>query len=71
MPGGPDPHIFTVDEVATYLKVPKSTVYKLAQEGKIPAQKVGKHWRFHKATIDEWVSNRNDGTADEAEEAEE
>ncbi len=49
--------ILTIDELSTYLKIPKSTVYKLAQEGKIPGQKVGKHWRFRKEAIDRWLEN--------------
>jgi excisionase family DNA binding protein len=32
------------------------SVYKLAQEGRIPCQKVGRHWRFHKAALDAWLS---------------
>jgi len=49
--------MMTVDEVATYLKIPKSSIYKLAQEGKIPCQKVGRHWRFHRETINLCLSN--------------
>lgn len=44
--------VFTIDELAAYLKLAKSTTYKLAQEGKVPGQKVGRHWRFHRAVID-------------------
>ena len=51
--------IMTIEEVADYLKIPKSTVYKLAQEGKIPCQKVGRHWRFHKKAIEHWIINSN------------
>ena len=47
--------IMTIEEVADYLKIPRSTVYKLAQEGKIPCQKVGRQWRFRKRTIDKWL----------------
>lgn len=47
--------VFTIEELATYLKIPKSTIYKLAQEGKLPGQKVGKHWRFRKEAIDRWL----------------
>jgi excisionase family DNA binding protein len=47
--------VLTIDELATYLKVAKSTLYKLAQEGRVPGQKVGKHWRFSKASIDRWL----------------
>jgi excisionase family DNA binding protein len=51
--------IMTIEEIAEYLKIPKSTVYKLAQEGKIPCQKVGRHWRFRKNTIDNWLDMRS------------
>jgi len=47
--------ILTIDELAQYLKVSKSTLYKLAQDGRVPGQKVGRHWRFRKATIDRWL----------------
>jgi len=53
--------IMTIEEVADYLKIPKSTVYKLAQEGKIPCQKVGRHWRFRKDTIDKWLDESSGG----------
>ena len=45
--------VITIDELAEYLQVSKSSLYKLAQEGKVPGQKVGKHWRFHKEMIDQ------------------
>jgi excisionase family DNA binding protein len=47
--------IMKIEEAAEYLRVPLSSLYKLAQEGKIPCQKVGKHWRFRKETIDHWL----------------
>ena len=51
--------ILTVDEAAEYLKIPRSSVYKLAQQGKIPAQKVGRHWRFHRDTLVDWIAGKN------------
>ncbi len=53
--------ILTVDEISDYLKIPRSTIYKLVREGKIPAQKIGRHWRFRKETIDRWLGERNKG----------
>ena len=47
--------IMGIEGLAKYLEVPKSTLYKLAQEGKVPGQKVGKHWRFHRDAIDDWL----------------
>ena len=49
------PEVMTIDDLAAYIQVSKSSIYKLAQEGRVPAQKVGKHWRFRKAVIDEWL----------------
>ena len=48
--------ILTVDEISDYLKIPRSTIYKLVREGKIPAQKIGRHWRFRKEAVDSWLS---------------
>ncbi len=48
--------ILTVEEAADLLKIPRSSVYKLAQQGKIPAQKVGKHWRFNRKTLLNWIA---------------
>ena len=47
--------VLTIDELADYLRISRSTLYKLAQEGRIPCQKVGRHWRFRKQAIDRWL----------------
>lgn len=47
--------ILTVSEVARLLRVPKSTVYKLARLGQLPASKIGKHWRFLRRDLEAWV----------------
>ena len=47
--------ILTIEELSEYLRISKSTLYKLVREGKIPSQKVGRHWRFHKDNIDRWL----------------
>lgn len=52
-----DPPVMTLVEVADYLRIPKASLYKLAQQGRIPCQKVGKHWRFRKAALEQWLSN--------------
>ncbi len=49
--------VMTVEEVAEYLRIPRSSVYKLAQEGRIPCQKAGRRWRFHRQAIDRWLGN--------------
>ncbi len=54
-----DGEILTVMEVARFLRVPKSTVYKLARVGELPASKIGKHWRFLRRDIHEWMHSRS------------
>jgi PTS system nitrogen regulatory IIA component len=48
--------IMTLEEVAKYLKVKPQTIYTWAQDGKIPAAKLGKEWRFRKSVIDRWFN---------------
>lgn len=45
----------TAEEVAIYLRLPLSTVYKLVQEKRLPGFKVGKHWRFRLESIRGWI----------------
>lgn len=49
--------VLTLNEVAEYLRIPRSTAYKLAQEGKLPGQKVGRQWRFHRGVVDRWLGD--------------
>ena len=51
----------TLDELAKYLRMKKVTIYKHAQESKIPGFKVGSKWRFKKATIDKWITEKENG----------
>ena len=56
--------ILTIEELSTYLKIPKSTLYKLVREGKIPSQKIGRHWRFHKSAINNWLEEMRSNDPD-------
>lgn len=48
----------TAEEVASYLRIPLSTVYKLTLDQRLPAFKVGKHWRYKKQSIHDWVDHQ-------------
>lgn len=50
--------VLTIEDLAAYLKIPKSTLYKLVREGGIPSQKIGRHWRFRKEAIDVWLGKK-------------
>lgn len=48
--------IMTVREVADFLRLKEATVCRLASEGKLPGVKVGKSWRFDRASLERLVS---------------
>lgn len=51
----PESKILTLEELATYLRVHRSTIYRLLKHKKLPgAFKIGSDWRFNLETIDEW-----------------
>lgn len=60
MPGdGRDPlDLLTPDDVAGLLKVPKSTVYALCRERRIPFVKVGRRYVFQRAALAAWIDEQ-------------
>ena len=59
----------TLDELAEYLKLSRTKLYRMAQKGEIPASKVGAQWRFDRDEIDAWMkSQRRSGTASQRKE---
>ncbi len=54
-----------IQQIASYLQISREKVYKLAQQGRIPASKIGGQWRFKKDRIDKWLEEKEgaNGTA--------
>jgi len=52
--------ILDIEGLSEYLDVSKSTLYKLAQDGKLPGQKVGRNWRFRKDSINKWLDDNTE-----------
>ncbi len=52
-----DSGFMTVKEVSEYLRVSRASIYRLIKERKIPVSRIGKHFRFRKRTIDEWLTH--------------
>ena len=48
----------TLKDVAELLKLSEKTIYRLAQQGEIPAFKVGGSWRFRASDIQQWVAKQ-------------
>ena len=55
--------LMTLEEVASYLRVTKKTIYRLLERNGIPAMKAGRQWRFDKASIDVWLRQSSAETA--------
>jgi excisionase family DNA binding protein len=53
--------ILTIEEVAAYLRLTPQTIYRWAQEKRIPAVKLGKEWRFRRSVIDRWFDDQLSG----------
>ena len=49
------PDVMTVTELAEFLRLPLSSVYRLVREGAIPGRKVGRHWRFYRKAMEQWL----------------
>lgn len=45
----------TIEEVAGYVRLHPSTVYRLVRSGVMPGVKVGKQWRVDGQTLDDWM----------------
>lgn len=43
--------LWTVEDVANYLKLQPETIRSMARRGELPALKIGKVWRFQKNSI--------------------
>jgi len=56
--GRPDNEILTIEDVAAYLRLTPQTIYRWAQEKRIPAVKLGKEWRFRRSIIDAWLDEQ-------------
>jgi excisionase family DNA binding protein len=59
--------IMTPSEVAALLKIHLKTVYKLAERGVIPGNRIGRSWRFSRGDVLELVSSKSMGFSDNAE----
>jgi excisionase family DNA binding protein len=49
--------LWTVDDVAAFLKLQPETIRSMARRGELPALKIGKVWRFQKQAIHEMLVN--------------
>jgi len=53
--------LLNVKQVAEYLQLKESTIYSWAQDGKVPAIKIGRTWRFRRSDLDLWLERHLKG----------
>lgn len=53
----PDQDLLTVRQVARFLQLKETTIYAWAQDGKIPATKVGRNWQFRENDLTLWLES--------------
>lgn len=56
-------NMLTAKDVQQLLQVDRSTVYRMAEDGRLPAVKVGKQWRFPASQLQEWLGSQVDVSA--------
>lgn len=50
--------MLTAKEIQAILEIDRSTVYRMAEDGRLPAVKVGRQWRFPSEQINAWLAER-------------
>jgi len=53
------PEVLTLDEVADYLRLPKTIVEAQISQAKMPGRRIADTWRFLKTAIDEWLRGQD------------
>lgn len=58
--------MLTTKDVQALIRVDRSTIYRMAEAGRIPAIKVGRQWRFPEEHLAEWLGEHRTPLHDEA-----
>ena len=51
--------VLTIEEVASYLRLPEDVVLQEAVQGHLPGRKIADTWRFLKDAIDDWLRTQD------------
>lgn len=53
------PHVMTVDEIARFLRVHRSTIYRLIKSHSLPGVfRVGCDWRITQEALERWITGQ-------------
>lgn len=53
-------HFLTTRELTDLLQIDRTTIYRMADAGRIPAVKVGNQWRFPREEVQRWLSGETE-----------
>lgn len=56
------PDVMTLEETASYLRMPTETIERVAVKGQLPGRRIEDSWRFLRAAIDEWLRDNDSRT---------
>lgn len=59
--------LLTTNQVQNLLHVDRTTIYRMVENGRLPAIRVGKQWRFSQPEIERWLLSQTAGSASRAE----
>lgn len=54
--------VLNAKEARHLLKIGETSLYRYANNGTIPGQKIGSEWRFSEEALEEWLGTRNPDT---------
>lgn len=56
------PDVLTLEETASYLRMPTETIERVATRGQLPGRRIDDSWRFLREAIDEWLRSSDGRT---------
>lgn len=51
------PDVLTVDEIARYLRVSRTTVCRWCVQGRLPAFRIGRGWRVQRGDLEQYIKH--------------
>jgi len=53
----PSSEVLTVNEIAGYLRVSETTVWRWCNSGKLPAFRIGRSWRIRRTDLEQHIKH--------------
>ena len=50
--------ILTISDLSKYLRVHRTTIYRILREGRLPGFRIGSDWRFSLEAIEQWLRDQ-------------